>query len=57
MRPGELVIWHTPGHSRCLAIVLYEIIAYGGGRTGWWRILSEDARVYLTRREAVEGIP
>ena len=54
MRPGDLVIWHTPGHSRVLAVVLYELIAYGGGSTGWWRILSGDSRVSLTRSGSCE---
>ncbi len=52
MRPGDLVIWQTPGSVRCLAVVLYEIIAYGGGRTGWWRVLADDAHVHLTRAAA-----
>jgi hypothetical protein len=54
MRPGDLVIWHTPGHSRVLAVVLYELIAYGGGSTGWWRLLDPRGRVVLTRSAACE---
>lgn len=52
MRPGDLVLWTTPGRRVVLGLLLTEVMGHGGGLTGWWSVLSDvgvGVKTYLTR--------
>lgn len=54
---GDLVIWHTPEGRSIIGMIIAEETGFGGGSTGWFRVLATlggRTKTYLTRAGQVE---
>jgi len=51
------VIWHTPEGAAIVGMIIAEETGFGGGSTGWFRVLATlggRTKTYLTRAGQVE---
>jgi hypothetical protein len=54
---GDLVLWTTPEGVSVVGMIVREETGFGGGTTGWFRVLATlgaSPRTYLARAGHVE---